>query len=158
MTNASIDARQASRATPDLGALPVWNLSDLYPSPTSSEFQRDLDKAAADAKHIAERYKGKLAALGGDGAALAEAIKAYEALSDVMGRLGSYAGLLYAADTAKPEYQDLTVTYRRSHRHLHRPAVLRTGVNHRQRPCGDQAPSPALQAGSTTCKENLPPR
>ena len=102
MTNASVDARQASRATPDLGALPVWNLSDLYPSPTSSEFQRDLDKAAADAKHIAERYKGKLAVLGGDGAALAEAIKAYEALSDLMGRLGSYAGLLYAADTADP--------------------------------------------------------
>ena len=55
-----------------------------------------------EAKRIAERYKGKLAALGSDGAALAEAVKAYEALSDVMGRLGSYAGLLYTADTTDP--------------------------------------------------------
>jgi oligoendopeptidase F len=102
MTNAGVGARQASAAAADLGPMPVWNLGDLYPSPTSAEFQRDMDKAAADAKRIAERYKGKLAPLGGDGAALAEAIKAYEALSDVMGRLGSFAGLLYAADTADP--------------------------------------------------------
>jgi oligoendopeptidase F len=102
MTNAGVGARQGSAAAADLGPMPVWNLGDLYPSPTSAEFQRDMDKAAADAKRIAERYKGKLAPLGGDGAALAEAIKAYEALSDVMGRLGSFAGLLYAADTADP--------------------------------------------------------
>jgi oligoendopeptidase F len=102
MTNAGVDARQGSGAAADLGPMPVWNLGDLYPSPTSAEVQRDLDKAAAEAKRIAERYKGKLAGLGKDGAALAEAIKAYEALSDVMGRLGSYAGLLYAADTADP--------------------------------------------------------
>ena len=102
MTNAGVGARQASGAAPDLGPMPVWNLGDLYPSPTSAEFQLDLDKAAADAKRIAERHKGKLAGLGKDGPALAEAIKAYEALSDVMGRLGSYAGLLYAADTADP--------------------------------------------------------
>ena len=30
--------------------MPVWNLGDLYPSPTSAEFQRDLDRAAVDAK------------------------------------------------------------------------------------------------------------
>ena len=36
-------------------------------------------------------------------AALEELAKIFEAL----GRVGSYAGLLYAADTAKPEYQDL---------------------------------------------------
>ena len=40
--------------------------------------------------------------------ALAEAVKAYEALSDVMGKLGSYAGLLYTADTNDPA---LTVTH-----------------------------------------------
>jgi len=102
MTNADVGVRQAAAAGADLGAMPVWNLGDLYPSPTSAEFQRDLDKAAADAKRIAETYKGKLAGLGKDGAALAKAVKAYEALSDVMGRLGSYAGVLYAADTTDP--------------------------------------------------------
>jgi hypothetical protein len=86
MTNASVDARQASRATPDPVRCPSGTRATSPFDP--SEFQRDLDKAAADAKHIAERYKGKLAVLG-DVAALAEAIKAYEALSDLMGRLGS---------------------------------------------------------------------
>jgi len=80
-----VGIRQASRAASDLGEMPVWNLGDLYPSPTSAEFQRDLDKAAADAKHMAETYKGKLAGLGRDGPALAGAVKAYEALSDTMG-------------------------------------------------------------------------
>jgi oligoendopeptidase F len=102
MTHADVGVRQASAAGSDLGAMPVWNLGDLYPSPTSAEFRRDLDRAAVDAKRIAETYKGKLVTLGKDGAALAEAVKAYEALSDVMGRLGSYAGLLYAADTTDP--------------------------------------------------------
>jgi len=97
-----VGIRQASTAASDLGEMPVWNLGDLYPSPTSAEFQRDLDKAAADAKHMAETYKGKLAGLGRDGPALAGAVKAYEALSDTLGRLGSYAGLLYAADTTDP--------------------------------------------------------
>jgi oligoendopeptidase F len=64
---------------PDLGPMPTWNLSDLYPAPNSKEFERDLGAAATGAKPIAERYKGKLAALGGNGAALAEAVKAYEA-------------------------------------------------------------------------------
>ena len=102
MSNTSVGARQASTATPDLGPMPTWNLDDLYPAPDSKEFERDLSAAATEAKRIAERYKGKLAGLGADGAALAEAVKAYEALSDVMGRLGSYAGLLYTADTNDP--------------------------------------------------------
>ena len=126
MTHADVGVRQASATAPDLGAMPVWNLGDLYPSPTSAEFRRDLDRAAADAKRIADSYKGKLAGLGKDGAALAEAVKAYEALSDVMGRLGSYAGLLYAADTTDPaKSQVLRRRAGEADRHLHRPGLLR---------------------------------
>jgi oligoendopeptidase F len=40
--------------------------------------------------------------MGDDGAALADAIGAYERLSEIIGKLASYAGLLYAADTANP--------------------------------------------------------
>jgi oligoendopeptidase F len=39
-----------------------------------------------------------------DGTGLADAVVRYEALSDTLGKLGAYAGLLYAADTANPEY------------------------------------------------------
>jgi oligoendopeptidase F len=52
---------------------------------------------------MAERYRGKLVAMGTDGAALAEAIAAYERLSEIIGKLASYAGLLYAADTASAD-------------------------------------------------------
>ena len=89
--------------SPDLGPMPVWDLADLYPSPTSPAVKDDLAKAAAAARDIKERYQGKLVALAGDGAALAQAIAAYESLSDTIGKLGSYAGLLYAADTSDPE-------------------------------------------------------
>ncbi len=97
-------SKRSSAGTTDLGAMPVWNLADLYPGPKSPAVAADLEKAAAEAKRIEERYQGKLAALASDGKALAEAIAAYEALSDTLGKLGSYAGLLYAADTANPEY------------------------------------------------------
>jgi oligoendopeptidase F len=86
----------------ELGAMPVWNLADLYPAPDSPEVANDLGRMAADAKALKDRYQGKLAGLGGDGPALAEAIEAYERLADLMGRLGSYSGLLYYANMADP--------------------------------------------------------
>jgi oligoendopeptidase F len=101
MNDTSRTSRQADAAA-DLGPMPAWDLTDLYPSPTSAAVQDDLAKAAAEARAIKERYQGKLVALGGDGAALAQAIAAYERLSDTIGKLGSYAGLLYAADTSDP--------------------------------------------------------
>jgi len=93
----------ATAAASDLGRMPVWDLSDLYPGIKSAAVEADLAKAAADAQRMQQRYQGKLAGLAGDGAALAEAIKAYEGLSDLIGKLGAYAGLLYAADTSDPE-------------------------------------------------------
>lgn len=84
--------------TTDLGALPEWNLGDLYSGPQAPEVGRDLDKAGAEAKRMRAAYQGKLAEMADDGARLAGAIKDYEALSDLMGKLGSYAGLLYAGN------------------------------------------------------------
>ena len=87
----------------DLGPMPEWNLSDLYPSLEAPEVAADLARAAAEAVRIKASYQGRLAGLAeAGGAALAEPVKAYEALSDLIGRLGSFAGLLYAADTADP--------------------------------------------------------
>jgi oligoendopeptidase F len=83
--------------------MPEWDLSDLYPGPKSRAVANDLDRVRRLAKELNGRYQGRLVELGRDGAALADAIAAYEGLSDLIGRLGSYAGLLYAADTADPE-------------------------------------------------------
>ena len=101
-TPAFAATKAAAATTSDLGAMPEWNLGDLYSSIDAPEVKADLVKAAAAAARIKEQYQGKLASLGADGKALADAIIAYETLSDLMGRLGSYAGLLYAGNLADP--------------------------------------------------------
>ncbi|WP_421726331.1 M3 family oligoendopeptidase [Bauldia sp.] len=87
------------------GDLPEWNLDDLYPGSDSPELKDALAKAAADSIAFEERFKGRLVDLanGADaGEALAEAVKAFEALEDLLGRIMSYAGLLHADDTTDP--------------------------------------------------------
>ncbi len=103
-TERTSSARKAKEAgAPDVGMLPEWNLGDLYTSPTSPEVDRDLAAAAARAAKFKADYQGKVVALGGDGAKLMHAIREYEELSDLLGKLGSYAGLLYAANQTDPE-------------------------------------------------------
>jgi oligoendopeptidase F len=85
--------------------LPEWNLADLYSSITAPEIARDLDKLDADCVAFESAYKGKIAdALSKPGAGewLAEAVKSYEAIDDLAGRLISYAGLIHAGDTVDP--------------------------------------------------------
>ena len=91
-----------SGAASDLGQMPEWNLADLYASPDAPEIGRDIAAATTEAARIKAAYQGKLVAMAADGAKIAEAVIAYEKLSDLMGRLGSYAGLLYAGDQADP--------------------------------------------------------
>ena len=88
-----------------LGELPVWNLTDLYSSPDAPEVKADLAIAAEASADFKKRYKGKiapLAASGGGGAELGRAIWVYEEIEDRLGRLISYAGLLYAQDNTNP--------------------------------------------------------
>ncbi len=91
------DARET-----DLGPMPEWDLSALYRGMDAPEVAGDIAKARTEAQRIKSTYQGKLVALAADGGSLAEAVRAYEALSDLIGRLGSYAGLLYAANTSDP--------------------------------------------------------
>ena len=84
-----------------LGELPTWNLGDLYSSPTGPDLDADLKRAMADADAFAKAYEGRVAGL--DGKALGGAVTQFEALSDLMGRIGAYASLYYAQDMADPE-------------------------------------------------------
>jgi oligoendopeptidase F len=93
----------AAKTAEALGEMPEWNLADLYPSPTAPEIARDLQVAADEARRIKEAYHGKLVALASDGAVLALAIEEFERFVELMGRLGSYAGLYYAGNQADPE-------------------------------------------------------
>jgi oligoendopeptidase F len=94
-------ASAAARDANGPGDLPTWNLSDLYPSPDSPDLAADLARAEADAKAFATTYAGRLAALSGD--ALAEAIAGYERIEERLGRVLSYAQLLFAADSTDAE-------------------------------------------------------
>jgi oligoendopeptidase F len=80
--------------------LPEWNLADLYAAPEAHEFAADMDKSATLSKAFATKWQGKLATT--DGAGLASALKEYEALSDLLGRVGSYAQLYYVGNTTEP--------------------------------------------------------
>ena len=69
----------------------------------SPRFAADLERARTEAKAFAERWRGKLAAIvasPGAGDTLADAVRSYEALQDLVGRVMSYASLLYASDTS----------------------------------------------------------
>jgi oligoendopeptidase F len=97
------EANAGDGNAPDLGALPQWRLDDLYEGMDSPRFAADLQRAAAEAASFATTYQGKLAELakGADaGERLAAAVSAYEALQDLMGRIMSYAALLYAGDSS----------------------------------------------------------
>ncbi len=88
-----------------LGAVPEWSLDDLYSAPDAPELKRDLERIAADTASFAERYRGAVAEIAageGGGARLADAIRAYEALEDLFGRVASYAQLHYVGDTTDP--------------------------------------------------------
>src|SRR5688572_33277446 len=100
-------ARKASKpaakvAVKGIGRLPEWDLTALYAGIDDPAVKRDLDRADSYSIAFEEDYKGKLAAIldGSEGGKkLAEAVTRYEQLDDLLGRLGSYAGLVHAADT-----------------------------------------------------------
>ncbi|MGF1447746.1 MAG: M3 family oligoendopeptidase [Pikeienuella sp.] len=93
------DRGQGESAEP-LGQLPDWDLTALYDGMDSPQIAEDLAAAEREANAFAEAHAGRLSELDGD--ALAAAIAAYESLQTRLGRLMSYAGLLYAQNTQDP--------------------------------------------------------
>src|ERR1700754_2347070 len=98
-------AKKPSAAKSRPATLPEWNLADLYSGIDAPEVVRDLDRMDAECIAFEQDYKGRLAeetAKDGGGAWLATAVKRYEAIDDLAGRLGSYAGLVHAGDSVDP--------------------------------------------------------
>jgi oligoendopeptidase F len=90
----------ADKLQQDLGTLPNWDLSDLYPGPDSEALKADLAKVEKATRAFNEAYKGKLADL--DGSAFGKAIAEYEAIEEITGRILSYAQLVYSGNVADP--------------------------------------------------------
>jgi oligoendopeptidase F len=96
---------RAAKAADGLGTLPEWQLDHLYPGMDSPGFAADMAQVERESREFAARYRGTLEALvtGATGNRdLYEALRHYEAIEDRMGRLISYAGLVYSTDTTNP--------------------------------------------------------
>jgi oligoendopeptidase F len=100
-----VSGKAAGKTAKLPGKLPEWNLADLYAGIDAPEVARDLQKMDADCTAFETDYKGKLAertAREDGGAWLAEAVRRYEAIDDLAGRLASFAGLVHAGDSVDP--------------------------------------------------------
>ncbi len=85
-----------------------WDLGDLFASHDDLRLQATLAICRARAEAFAPRFRDTIRIP--DGPApdhLREAIRELEALEEDLKRGGAYADLLYAADTARPEYRNL---------------------------------------------------
>ena len=85
-------------STAQTDQLPAWDLSDLYLSPDDPRVMADLTQTEQTAKAFAQSRAGKLADL--SGADLAAAIAEYEQIQEMLGRVASYAQLLFAGDSS----------------------------------------------------------
>jgi oligoendopeptidase F len=83
-------------------SLPTWDLSDLYPAPDSATLQADLAETDKAAREFKDRFTGKLAT--SPGSELAAAIKEYERIEEILGRIMSYAQLLFSSDSTNAVY------------------------------------------------------
>ena len=85
----------------DVGRLPKWDLSDLFPATDAPEIGAALDACRAEAHRLQDAYAGKLAQF--DGNAFGQAIAAYESFQEAIGRLLSFAKLHHSAALDDPE-------------------------------------------------------
>ncbi|MCE4222856.1 M3 family oligoendopeptidase [Methylobacterium sp. C25] len=102
MTARSPATARAMADAVGLGALPEWDLRDLYSGIDAPEYRDDLTRAEAECRDFAKTYSGRIAELAESADAsetLGAAVKAYEAIEDLLGRLMSFAGLVYSGDT-----------------------------------------------------------
>ncbi len=74
--------------------LPEWDLSALYAGPDAPAIHGDIENARALCGAFARDYQGRVEMLEGD--VLAQSITRYEEIQEILGRLGSYAQLLYS--------------------------------------------------------------
>ncbi len=86
----------------------AWDLSALYAAHDDPRISADLQAVDARAQAFEQAYRGKIAVAGGPTPELLLAVlRASEAITDAVTRIGYYGSLLYAADTTKHEHRAL---------------------------------------------------
>ena len=85
----------------DFGGLPIWSLEDLYSGPEGKDLKAAFAEAEGRIDSFQRSYNGKLDDLSAK--AFGEAIVEYEAIGDLIGRIGSFAQLYHSQNVSDPE-------------------------------------------------------
>ena len=80
-----------------------WNLGDLYEGISDARVEKDFKKISARADKFEKEYRGKIKSPSLTAGKLAEAVGEFERLSEGIGKILSFAYLLFAADTRDPK-------------------------------------------------------
>jgi oligoendopeptidase F len=83
----------------------VWDLSEIFPSPTDASVQRAIDEVTALAEAFAAKYHGKIGAL--TAKELAQCLQEYERYLARLRDVTLYAELAFSANMTLPETQAL---------------------------------------------------
>ncbi|MBQ7567806.1 M3 family oligoendopeptidase, partial [bacterium] len=83
--------------------VPSWNLSDLYSDPDDERIGADMQKAEDLAIAFKDKYKERIKADDLEAERLCQAMADYQAILELLYKADSFADLLFAADTSKPE-------------------------------------------------------
>jgi oligoendopeptidase F len=93
------EAAAASLSPAEQG--PAWDLGDLYRAADDPRIPADLAAIESDAAALEDEFKGRLPECDGD--RLAGLLERYEAIEDRIGRVFSFAQLLFAAHRDDPK-------------------------------------------------------
>lgn len=99
-----------------------WDLSDLYNSIDDPELQKDKEKVRELAEDFASTYKGNVADL--DATQLKQALQDYEELIEIIGKIGSYAHLIWSTNTGNADYGKLLQESRELSSEIHQKLVF----------------------------------
>lgn len=99
-----------------------WDLSDLYTSIDDPALVNDRKKVQQKAEEFADSYKGKIAELSTK--EFRESLQAYEEILEIIGKIGSYAHLIWSTDTSKAEYGKLIQQARELSSEVHQKLVF----------------------------------
>ncbi|NBV06344.1 MAG: M3 family oligoendopeptidase [Proteobacteria bacterium] len=77
-------------------ASPSWDLSDFYSSTKDKKITADIKKIASASENFAKNFAGKITK--STAPKLFEAIKKYEEICEMIGKISCYSQLLYASD------------------------------------------------------------
>lgn len=99
-----------------------WDLSDLYSSIDDPKLEKDQARVLEMAEDFAKSYKGNISDL--SAAEFKDALIEYEEILELIGKIGSYAHLIWSTNTSKAEYGKLMQQAKELSSEIHQKLVF----------------------------------